>query len=272
MHSNRKIGLALGGGGAKSFAHLGIIKVLQENNITIDYLATCSGGSIIGSLIACGIPVNDIEEEFYLTVKKINWLRPKINGKGFFSQQNIKNILYKFCKKKKIEDLEIPMGIVATNLNEGNLHVFTSGSLVEAVCASSALPGIYQPVEINNKLYIDGAILNSVPADICRKHVGKDGIVISVSLDEKLNLEKIKNNTFGIIYRSLYIPIMANRRDVIMNNSDININVFEDRDFNFSNWKDTLRFYSENKMREFYLKGRKEAVERVEEIKKVLEN
>jgi predicted acylesterase/phospholipase RssA len=182
------------------------------------------------------------------------------------------NIVNKFCKKKKIEDLEIHMGIVATNLNEGNLHVFTSGSLIEAVCASSALPGIYQPVEINNKLYVDGAILNSIPADVCRDYVGKDGIVISVSLDEKLNVEKIKNNTFGIIYRSLYIPIMANRREIIINNSDININVFGDRDFNFSNWKDTLRFYSENKMREFYLKGKQEAVERIEEIKKIIES
>jgi NTE family protein len=79
MSSDRKIGLALGGGGAKSFAHLGIIKTLQENNIPIDFLATCSGGSIIGSLIACGIPIEDIIKEFYLTVKKVKWLRPKIN-------------------------------------------------------------------------------------------------------------------------------------------------------------------------------------------------
>ena len=149
MSSDRKIGLALGGGGAKSFAHLGIIKTLQENNIPIDFLATCSGGSIIGSLIACGIPIEDIIKEFYLTVKKVNWLRPKINSRGFFSQQNIKDILHKFCENKRIENLQIPIGIVATNLNEGCLHVFTEGNLADAVCASSALPGIYQPVEIN---------------------------------------------------------------------------------------------------------------------------
>ncbi|HQO10081.1 MAG TPA: patatin-like phospholipase family protein [Clostridiales bacterium] len=273
MPKNKKVGLALGGGGAKSFAHLGVIKVLQENNIPIDYLATCSGGSIMGSMIAGGVSVDDIMEEFYKTVKKINWLRPKINMQGFISQQNIKSILMKFCEDSSIEDLSIPLGIVATNLNEGKLRVFTEGNLISAVCASSAFPGIYQPVEIEGELYVDGGVLNSTPADVCREKVGRKGIVISISLDDKLNSTIYKNNTFGIVYRSLYIPLIANRKKIISENSDIIINVFNDQDFNFSNWRDTLRFYSENKMQKFYLKGREEANKRIEEIKDaVVEN
>ena len=109
--------------------------------------------------------------------------------------------------------------------------------------------------------------MNSVPADICRERVGKVGLVISVSLDDKLNSRIYKKNTFGIVYRSLYIPLIANRKKIISENSDIIINVFNDQDFNFSNWRDTLRFYSENKMQEFYLRGREEANKRIEEIK-----
>lgn len=267
ISQNKKVGLALGGGGAKSFAHLGVIKVLQENNIPIDYLATCSGGSIMGSMIAGGVSVDDIMDEFYKTVKKINWLRPKINMQGFISQQNIKSILMKFNKDSSIEDLSIPLGIVATNLNEGKLRVITEGNLISAVCASSAFPGIYQPVEIEGDLYVDGGVLNSTPADVCREKVGKQGLVISISLDDKLNSRIYKKNTFGIVYRSLYIPLIANRKKIISENSDIIINVFNDQDFNFSNWRDTLRFYSENKMQEFYLRGREEANKRIEEIK-----
>ena len=236
ISQNRKVGLALGGGGAKSFAHLGVIKVLQESDIPIDYLATCSGGSIMGSMIAGRVSVDDIMEEFYKTVKKINWLRPKINMQGFISQQNIKSILMKFCEDGRIEDLSIPLGIVATNLNEGKLRVFTEGNLISAVCASSAFPGIYQPVEIEGELYVDGGVLNSTPADVCREKVGRKGIVISISLDDKLNSTIYKNNSFGIVYRSLYIPMIANRKKIISENSDIIINVFDDQDFNFSNW------------------------------------
>jgi len=270
----KKISLALGGGGAKSFAHLGVIEVLQENNIPIDHLATCSGGSIIGSLIACGVSIEEIRNEFYQTVKKVNWLRPRVNGKGFFSQQNVITILSKFCEDKKIEELEIPISIVSTNLNNGKLKVFTDGNLIEAVCASSAFPGIYQPVEIDKQLYIDGGIggiLDSIPADISRKEVGNNGIVISISLDEKLNDNIDKNNTLSIVHRSIYIPLIANRQKIINENSDIKINAFADHDFAFSNWKDTLRFYSEAKMEGFYIKGKEAAVKRIDEIKKLID-
>jgi NTE family protein len=267
----KNVSLALGGGGAKSFAHLGVIEVLQENNISIDHLATCSGGSIIGALIACGVSIEEIRSEFYQTVKKVNWLRPRVNGKGFFSQQNVITILSKFCKEKKIEDLEIPISIVSTNLNNGKLKVFTDGNLIEAVCASSAFPGIYQPVEIDKQLYIDGGILNSIPADISRKEMGNNGIVISISLDEKLNENIDKNNTLSIVHRSIYIPLIANRQKIINENSDIKINVFADHDFTFSNWRDALRFYSEAKMECFYIKGKEAAVKRIDEIKKLID-
>ena len=265
----KKVGIVFGGGGAKSFAHMGVVKVFEENDIPIDVLTTCSGGSIIGALIACGISIEDIKKEFYKITKKINWLRPNVSTKGFLSQKNIKNILFHFCGNKNIEDLNISLSIVATNLSKGKLKVFTKGNLIEAVCASSAFPGIYPPVEIDGELYVDGGVLNSIPADVCRNIVGKDNVVISISLDESLQ-EVDKNNVFSIVHKSIYIPILKRRQHIIRENSDININIFEDRPFNIKNWRDILRFYSEKKMEYFFRKGEIEANKVINDIKKII--
>lgn len=265
----KKVGVVFGGGGAKSFAHLGVVKIFKENSIPIDHLTTCSGGSIIGALIACGASIEDIKKEFYKTTKKIYWLKPNVSIKGFLSQKNIKNILFKFCGNKNIEDLNIPLSIVATNLNKGELKVFNKGNLVEAVCASSAFPGIYPPIEIDGELYVDGGVLNSIPADVCRNIIGKDNIVISISLDESLH-ELNKNNVFSIVHRSIYIPTLKKRQQIIKENSNININIFEERPFNFKNWRDILRFYSEKKMEYFFRKGEIEANKVINDIKKII--
>jgi len=265
----KKVGIVFGGGGAKSFAHLGVVKVFEENDIPIDVLTTCSGGSIIGALIACGISIEDIKKEFYKFTKKLSWLRPNMSTKGFLSQKNIRSILYHLCGNKNIEDLNISLSIVATNLSKGELKIFNKGNLIEAVCASSAFPGIYKPVEINGELYVDGGVLDSVPADVCRNIVGNDNVVISISLDESLQ-EIDKNNVFSIVHKSIYIPILKRRQQIINENSDININIFEDRPFNINNWRDILRFYSERKMEYFFRKGEIEANKVVNDIKKLI--
>jgi len=268
--NRRKIGLAFGGGGAKSFAHLGVVKVLRENDIPIDFLATSSAGSLIGALIANDIPIKEIKSEFYQILRRIIWFRPTLSKKAIMSQRNFKNIILDLCGDINIEESKIPIKIIATNLNTGKLHIFDKGNLKDAVCASSAFPSIYKPVQIGEYYYVDGGILDSIPADVCREELGEDGIVISVSLDGYLSKHIEKINIFSMMYRTIYIPLINNREKTIAENSDVIIKIFKDHEFNFKNWREIFRFYSPARMEMFIKMGEDEARKYVEEIKELL--
>ncbi|BEP28937.1 patatin-like phospholipase family protein [Helicovermis profundi] len=268
----KKVGIAFGGGGAKSFAHIGVINVLRENNIPIDFIATCSAGSMIGALIANGIKSEIILNKFSEIVKRLSWFRPTISKKAILSQRNFGNIISDLCGNINIEDLNLPMKIIATNLNTGKLHVFSSGNLKNAVTASSAFPGMYKPVKIGECFYVDGGLLDSIPADVCRDEVGNEGIVISISLDGHLSRQIDKINIFSMMYRAIYIPLINNREKIIKENSDIVIKVFEHQEFNFRNWREIFRFYSSSKMENFIKLGEEAAREQIDEIKAALYN
>ncbi|PHS35795.1 MAG: hypothetical protein COA82_03095 [Alkaliphilus sp.] len=267
----KNVSLAFGGGGAKCFAHIGVVNVLRENNIPIDFIATCSAGSLIGALIANNTPNHVIIKKFSETLKRVTWFRPTISKKAIFSQRNFKNIVVDLCGDVNIEDLRLPMKIITTNLNTGKLCVFAKGNLKDTVAASSAFPGIYKPVQIGSDYYVDGGLLNSIPADICRDEVGAEGIVISISLDGHLSNKIDRINIFSLFYRAIYIPLINNRERIIEENSDIVIKVFNHHEFNFHNWKEIFRFYSVSKM-EYFIKLGEEATRcKIDEIKKLLD-
>lgn len=265
--NRKKVGIAFGGGGAKSFAHIGVINVLRENDIPVDFLATCSAGSLIGALIACGLDSDKILVKFSEIVKRLSWFRPTISKKAILSQRNFGNILLDLCGDIDIEELEIPIKIVSTNLNKGSLKAFSSGNLKNAVTASSAFPGMYKPVKIGEDYYVDGGLLDSIPADICRNEVGEEGIVISISLDGHLSEKIDKINIFSMMYRAIYIPLISNRQKIIEENSDIVIRVFEHQEFNFRNWREIFRFYSVSKMEEFIKLGEEATRKQINEIR-----
>ena len=268
----KKLALILGGGGAKSFAHLGVIKVLQENNIPIDLLVTCSGGSIIGALIASGVSVEKIKKEFYKKTRRVNWFTFKLSRRGILSQKNIQSILEHLDADIDIRDTKIPIRIVSTNLNLGELKVFKSGSLKKAVCASVAFPGIYKPVKIEDYFFVDGGILNSIPADIGSREIGRSNVTVTINLDNVLNGEINESNVFQVIYRSIYIPMISQRKEIVKKNSDVIIEPFRNKNFNLRNWTDILRFYSVKKMEVFYQLGMKEARKKVNQIKFLLKD
>ena len=271
IKNHKKIGLALGGGGAKSFAHIGVVNVLRENGIDIDFMATCSAGSLMGALIATEVDNQDIRRKFSETLKRVTWFRPTVSKKAIMSQRNFKNIITDLCGNINIEDTKIPIKIVATNLNTGKMKLFDKGSLVDAVTASSAFPGIYKPIKIGEYYYVDGGLLDSIPADICRDELGEEGIVISVSLDGYLSEHIEKINIFSMMYRAIYIPLISNREKIIRENSDIVINVFGHQEFTFRNWKEIYRFYSMSKMERFIEMGEKAALEKLDQIKELYE-
>lgn len=269
--NRKKVSLALGGGGAKSFAHIGVINVLRENGIEVDFLATCSAGSLVGALIATDVPIEKIKEKFREILNRVMWFKPTISKKAILSQRNYREIMKDLCGDALIEDAVIPIAIVTTNLNTGKLKAFTEGNLSDAVTASSAFPGMYKPVKIGRDYYVDGGLLDSIPADICRDYVGEDGIVITVSLDGYLSREIEKINIFSMMYRAIYIPLINNREKIIEENSDIRLNVFGFQEFNFTNWREIFRFYSMSKLEKFIKLGEEATRAQLDDIKKLLE-
>jgi len=261
----KKIALVLGGGGAKSFTHLGIIKVLQDNDIPIDLLVTCSGGSVIGGLIACGLSVDRIKNEFFRTIRRINWFRIKFSRKGFLSQRNIEHIYEELGADIDMADTKIPIKVATTNLSQGQLMVWSKGGLKKIVCASVAFPGLYKPVLIGKDYYIDGGILDAIPADVARAEKGY--LVITVNLDGQLGKNVNVSNVFHIVHRSIYIPHILQRRKIIDDNSDIVIEPYQDLVFNIRNWADMFRFHSRRRMDHFFKLGQEQAELHISQIR-----
>jgi NTE family protein len=158
-----KIGIALGGGFARGLAHIGILKVLEEENIPVDFIAGTSVGSVIGAAYASGISAKELEEIAAL-VRFKDFSRWTFSRFGLFSNDKMSIFLRKILRCKTFEELKIPMAIAATDIITGDAVVFTKGDLLDPVRASCAYPGMFQPVRIGNQLLVDGLLAHSVPA------------------------------------------------------------------------------------------------------------
>ncbi len=179
--SRPKIGLALSGGAARGFAHLGVLKVLKENNIPIDYIAGTSAGSFAGAAYASGLTVDEI----IAIGRQISWYRVSkfsFSKKALVSNRPIAELIKSNFPADSFEDLAIPFGAVAMNLETGEEVVFKDkGDLGFAVCASCAIPGIFAPiVDSSGNQYVDGGVIANVPTKAVRE-MGAD-IVIAVDV------------------------------------------------------------------------------------------
>ncbi|WP_226578439.1 patatin-like phospholipase family protein [Halobacillus litoralis] len=162
------IGLALGSGGARGFAHLGVLKVLHNHGIPVDMIAGSSMGALVGSFFAAGQRIEDMYK-LALTFKRKYYLDFTVPKMGFVQGKRIKEYIRIFTFGKNIEDFKIPMSIVATDLYAGEKKIFTSGPASEAVRASIAIPGIFVPERINDRLYIDGGVIDRVPVSVVKQ-------------------------------------------------------------------------------------------------------
>lgn len=201
MLKRPRIGLALGSGGARGFAHLGILKILQEHHVPIDIIAGSSMGALIGSFYAAGLPIDQMYKLATAFRRKyyIDLTVPKM---GFILGERIKHFVQVFTRNQLIEQLPIPLAVVATNLNNGKKVVFKSGPVAEAVRASISIPGIFVPVSLNGSLLIDGGVIERVPvADV--KEMGAD-LVIAVDVSYVEEEERIES-IFDCIIRSMDI-------------------------------------------------------------------
>ncbi len=158
-----KVGLALGGGFARGLAHIGVLKVLEEENIPIDFIAGTSVGSVIGAAYASGISAKELEEIASL-VRFKDFSRWTFSRFGLFSNDKMSVFLRKILRCRTFEELRIPLAIAATDIMTGQPEVFTSGELVDPVRASCAYPGMFHPVKIDGRLFVDGLLAHAVPA------------------------------------------------------------------------------------------------------------
>lgn len=164
---SKKIGLALGSGGARGVAHLGVIKALEEEGIRPDYITGCSMGSVVGAGYASGLTVEEMYE-VVVKLKAINLIdfsAVPITKLAIFKGKKMQNLLLSKIGETRFEDLKIPFKCVASDLYSGRLKVLSEGSVAQAVRASSSMPGIFPPVKIKNALLIDGGVLCRVPTE-----------------------------------------------------------------------------------------------------------
>ncbi|MCI0353818.1 MAG: patatin-like phospholipase family protein [Acidobacteria bacterium] len=162
------IGLALGGGFARGVAHIGIFKVLDEENIPLRCLAGTSVGAIMGAIYASGISVREMEKIAAL-VRFKDFARWTLSRNGLASNDRMIPFFDKVLKVKTFEELKLPFAVVATDFASGEPVVFRSGPLIPAIRASCAYPGIFLPVEVNGRLMVDGLLAYSVPTPPLRQ-------------------------------------------------------------------------------------------------------
>lgn len=179
--SRPKIGLALGSGGARGFSHIGVLKVLNDHGIPIDFIAGSSMGALVGALYASG---QSIENLYRLALSFrmkyfIDFTVPKM---GFIHGERIKSYLKLFTYHKNIEEFPIPTAIVATDLYKGEKVVFKEGDAATAIRASIAIPGIFVPVKVDNRVLVDGGVIDRVPISVV-KEMGAD-IIIAVDCSQ----------------------------------------------------------------------------------------
>ena len=204
----KKIGLALSGGGARGIAHIGVLKVLHDHRIPVDYIAGTSSGALIGSLYAGGVNITTMLE----IATKLKWkhfFRIVLSKSGLVSSEEIEAFVISQIGKKTFADLEIPLAAVTTDLKTGEQIVLDKGPVEKAVRASCTFPWMYTPVRHENTLLVDGCLKNNLPADVVKK-MGAD-IVIGVNVIPQANYGDDMKNVLEIFDRSLDLFILGQR-------------------------------------------------------------
>ena len=180
--SERKIGLVLSSGGARGTAHIGVLKVLEENGIVPGVIAGSSMGAQVGGAYAAGVAIDEMEAHW----RSSSWKRvaktlfPTIPWSGWSSGREVTRFLRDLFGDRRIEDLPIPYAAVATDLETGEAFPITSGPLAQAIRASLSVPGLFVPAWFEGRLLIDGGVTNPLPVDVARS-LGAD-VVIAVDV------------------------------------------------------------------------------------------
>ncbi|MFH1709869.1 MAG: patatin-like phospholipase family protein [bacterium] len=198
----QKVGLVLGGGGARGVAHIGVIKVLAENKIPIYCITGTSSGAIFGALFSGGMNPHDMAKQ----ARHADWMKLvkfKLSKTGPVSGEGIEKLITGNISCKNIEDLAIPLNIVATDLKTGERVVIDHGNIAKAVHASAAIPGVFSPVQFQGRLLADGLVVDNVPVEAARD-MGAD-FIIAIDVIPNVILGGWLPNVLNVIERSMDI-------------------------------------------------------------------
>lgn len=208
MKKKYKLGLALSGGGVKGFAHAGALKALEEFGYKPDIISGTSAGAVAGALYVAGYSPKEICDLFK-NKSFSNFTNITIPTSGLFSPAKFVDFLKQKITYANIEDLPIPMRIVATDLDAGKIKVFTEGSLAERVMASATVPVVFPPTVIDDVHYVDGGIFCNFPVDVIRQDCEK---VIGINVSPLVPTQ-YKQTIIEIALRSYNFMFRANTKE-----------------------------------------------------------
>lgn len=239
-----KIGLVLSGGGARGFAHIGVLKVLEENRIPVDYIAGASMGALVGSLYSTGRSPEEMEK----LLESLDWDKllsgsPAYNELAYRRKQDQRNlpgslslkgrnvkslklptsvnpgheiglaidrIFYGYSNVKDFDELPIPFRTVGTDMLNAETVVLKSGSLQQSLRATMAIPAVFAPVEIDGKILADGGILNNIPTDVV-KDMGAD-IILVINIETQIGDRSSLDNLIGVLGQTFIVATVENSR------------------------------------------------------------
>ena len=216
-NSPKKLGLALSGCSARAITYVGFLEVLDENHIPVSGIAACSSSSIIASTYAAGT-LGDLKKKYLSLTKKEIWdlFEPSFRG-GIFSIEKIEPFLKEFIPHENIEDLNIPVALMASDITQGKSVALTMGNIFRAIKASCAYPGWFEPVMWGNKVLVDGGLFVNVPGEAARS-LGVD-IVVGIDLaplrndfsDYFLRMKK----TYNLITKPIYKIVGSTKEKIL---------------------------------------------------------
>jgi len=200
-----KIGITLSGGGARGIAHIGVLKALEEMGVEIAMISGTSAGSIVGALYARGYK----PEEILSIIQKVSVfksVKPAWTWIGLLSLEGLRDVFLKYIPENNFDALRIPLTVAATDIKKGEIVYFSKGELIPCIMASSCVPAVFAPISLDGRLFVDGGVLDNLPAKPIRKScdllIGSHCNPIGSHFDAK--------NLRTIIERSLLMAVNGN--------------------------------------------------------------
>lgn len=259
MPKNTEVALALGAGGSRALAHVGVIEVFEEEGIPIDLIVGSSAGSLVGAMYADDPCASRLKEKL-IRLKKEDLLDPSYKEvfrmTGLMQGNALEQFLVDELSAECFEELKIPLVAVACNIENNHMVLLRTGPVAPAVHASSALPPVFTPVRLYNQTLVDGGVIAPVPVQVARLY--KPKLLIAVDISTPPSKDPL-SNAFDFLYRSLHISfyelsrLQTNKADIFIHPNLEGFGTFEDE-------------YNE----ELYMIGKRAAQKVVPEIKREL--
>ena len=201
------VALALGGGASKGFAHIGIIKVLKENNIPVKVVTGTSAGSIVGSLYASGMSPDRLELEAEI-LGKTDLVDLTLSSSGFIKGEKLQNYINQKVGNRPIQQLPIKFAAVATDFESGKAVAFNRGNVGQAVRASASIPNVFQPTMIGGRRYVDGGLSQPVPVSAAKKQGANFIIAVDISARPVKNVNQGFFSYLDQTFNVMSIPLL----------------------------------------------------------------